>query len=212
MTEQQDITCRLYIISPPEIQDLDTFASDLDAALAAGDVACFQLRLKGVDEDVIVRAAETLMPICHEHEVAFLLNDDAALAKQIDADGVHLGQDDGSAKEARELLGEDASIGVTCHDSLHLAFSAGEAGADYVAFGAFFDTVTKDAKTKASLEVLKTWDEVTELSSVAIGGVTPENCRSLADAGAHFVAASNAIWAHPDGPAAAVKAFNEALK
>lgn len=209
-------SCRLYLVSPPIIVDLPQFARDLEAALAAGDVACLQLRLKSrqgvsVSDEDILRAAQTLLPIARAFDVALLINDRADLAKRAGADGVHLGQTDGSVSDARALLGEDASIGVTCHNSMHLAMLAGEAGADYVAFGAFFPTETKDALTRAEPELLGRWAFATTLPSVAIGGITPENCRVLVAAGADFLAVSNAVWAHPEGSVAAVKAFNEAI-
>lgn len=211
-TNTQDrLPCELYLITPPQIDDLDAFAELLDQVLATGAVACLQLRLKDVDEDTIRAAAQKIMPICRAREVAFIVNDSAALAHELDADGVHLGQGDGDVRTARTLLGHGKDIGVTCHDSRHLAFEAGEAGADYVAFGAFFDTVTKETDARPDLEILTIWDEVTDLPCVAIGGITVENCRSLADAGAHFVAVSGGVWNHPKGPVAAVKEFSAAL-
>jgi thiamine-phosphate pyrophosphorylase len=209
-------SCRLYLVSPPRIVDLPQFARDLETALAAGDVACLQLRLKSKEgesasDEEIVGAAQTLLPIARAFNVALLINDRADLAKKTGADGVHLGQTDGSVSDARALLGEAASIGVTCHNSMHLAMLAGEAGADYVAFGAFFPTDTKDAPTRAEPELLERWAFATTLPSVAIGGVTPENCGALVAAGADFLAVSSAVWAHPEGPAAAVGAFNEAI-
>jgi thiamine-phosphate pyrophosphorylase len=210
MSETQE-ACRLYLITPDEIPDLDEFAGQLDAALGAGDVACVQLRLKGVEDDEIVRAAHKLMPICHKYDVAFFINDRADIAAQVDADGVHLGQDDGDVPSARTTLGHGKDIGVTCHDSMHLAYKAGEEGANYIAFGAFFPSETKETQYRPDIDILSVWDEVTEIPCVAIGGITPENCRELADAGAHFVAACSSVWNHPEGPAAAVRAFNEAL-
>lgn len=209
-------SCRLYLVSPPIIVDLPQFARDLEAAFAAGDVACLQLRLKSrqgesASDEEILRAAERLIPICRARNVAFLINDRADLARKSGADGVHLGQTDGPVEAARALLGEQASIGVTCHNSMHLAMLAGEAGADYVAFGAFFPTATKDAPTRAEPELLERWAFATTLPAVAIGGITPENCEVLVAAGADFLAVSNAVWAHPEGPAAAVKAFNAAI-
>ncbi len=203
--------CLLYLITPDRIDDLDEFAATLDAALGAGDVACLQLRLKGVEDDVIIAAAKKLMPIAHSHDVPFLINDRADIAAEVDADGVHLGQGDGDVPSVRTLLGHGKDIGVTCHDSMHLAYKAGEEGANYVAFGAFFPTETKDTEFTPEMDILTVWDEVTELPCVAIGGITLENCRELADAGAHFVAVCSAVWNHPEGPAAAVRAFNETL-
>jgi thiamine-phosphate pyrophosphorylase len=121
---------------------------------------------------------------------------------------VHVGQEDGSYEDARLAVGADAIVGVTCHDSRHLAMEAGEAGADYVAFGAFFPTTTKDAKGKPELDILEWWSGVFTLPCVAIGGITPDNCAPLVKAGADFLAVLSAVWQHPDGPAAAVKLFN----
>ncbi len=208
---QDTPNCELYLITPPRIDDLDAFAVMLNEVLATGTVACLQLRLKDVGDDGIREAVQKIMPVCGANDVAFILNDRADLAHELDADGVHLGQGDGDVGAARSLLGHDKDIGVTCHDSRHLAFEAGEAGADYVAFGAFFDTSTKETDARPEPEILTMWDDVTDLPSVAIGGITVENCRSLADAGAHFVAVSSGVWGHPDGPVAAVKAFARAL-
>lgn len=203
--------CDLYLISPPQIDDMDVFAATLADVLATGAVACFQLRLKEVSDDDIRSAVRLLMPVCHEHDVAFILNDRADLAAELNTDGVHLGQYDGDVRAARSLIGHEKDIGVTCHDSMHLAFEAGEAGADYVAFGAFFETDTKLALARPELEILTTWDEVTDLPCVAIGGITVDNCKSVADAGAHFIAVSSGVWRYPEGPVAAVKAFARTL-
>lgn len=210
MAADQD-KCRLYLISPAKI-DIDDFASRLGEAFSAGDVASFQLRLKDIADAEVCRAAEKLIPVCEAHDVAFILNDRADLARTVGADGVHLGQTDGSVRAARDLLGLDIVIGVTCHNSRHLAFLAGEAGADYVAFGAFFPTKTKPTEYVAAPDLLTWWAEVAEIPSVAIGGITPKNCRPLIDAGANFLAVSSSVWDDPDGPGAAVKAFNAILK
>ncbi|GAA0576482.1 thiamine phosphate synthase [Rhizomicrobium electricum] len=199
--------CRLYIITPPSL-DPKPFAETLKAALDAGDVACLQLRLKDVPEDEIARAADVLMPIAQSHDVAFILNDRPDLAAKLGADGVHVGQEDTPYVEARRLVGKDRIVGVTCHNSRHLAMEAGEAGADYVAFGAFYPTTTKDPKTSCEIEVLQWWAEVMTVPCVAIGGITVENAPPLVAAGADFLAVSNGIWAYKDGPAAAVRAFN----
>nr|WP_295660270.1 thiamine phosphate synthase [Polymorphobacter sp.] len=201
--------CQLYIVSPPVIDG--GFADRLRAALGAGPVAAFQLRMKDVSDDAILRAAETLLPICNEHEVAFILNDRMDLAKACGADGVHLGQSDGSVKDARALLGADAQIGVTCHDSRHLAMEAGEAGADYVAFGAFYETTTKPSHYRPEAPLLTWWTTLSQLPCVAIGGITPANAPPLIAAGADFIAVVNAVWAHPDGPAAGVASFAPVL-
>jgi thiamine-phosphate pyrophosphorylase len=170
-----------------------------------------QLRLKDADDDQVRRAADLLRPIAQEREVAFLMNDRPDLALETGCDGVHVGQEDAPYADARRLLGPDRIVGVTCHDSRHLAMEAGEAGADYVAFGAFFPTGSKEAKTRASPEILAWWHELIEIPSVAIGGITPANCGELVRAGADFLAVISAVWAHPEGPAAAVREFNAAI-
>lgn len=204
---------RLYLITPPAL-DPQTFAPVLTQALAAGDVACLQLRLKNADgsqapESEIAEAIGHLMPLAHAQDVAFILNDDAALAHKYGCDGVHIGQSDTPYHEARALMGDDAIIGVTCHDSKHLAMEAGEAGADYVAFGAFYETQTKPAKTRAEAELLTFWQQFVELPCVAIGGITPDNAAPLVEAGADFIAASGSVWNHKDGAAACVAAFTD---
>lgn len=199
--------CQLYLISPLEVGG--DFPDRLERALAAGPVAAFQFRVKGVDQHEAARLAEPLQRICADKDVAFIVNDSVALAKRLGADGVHLGQGDGDPREARQVLGPQAQIGVTCHDSRHLAMEAGEAGADYVAFGSFFPTTTKIVKHRPEPVILSWWSTLFEIPCVAIGGVTPENAGALAAAGADFVAASHAVWGGDE--AAAVRAFAEAL-
>jgi thiamine-phosphate pyrophosphorylase len=198
--------CRLYLITPPALPDLDAFAADLEEALSAGDVACLQIRLKDADRDTLARAVAVLAPIAETHDVAVILNDDPQLALELGLDGVHVGQDDMSCREARAILGPDAIVGVTCHDSRHLAMEAAEAGADYVAFGAFFPTGTKDAPTRTEPSILSIWQAAMETPCVAIGGITVGTCRLMAQAGADFVAISAGVWKHQDGPGMAVKA------
>jgi thiamine-phosphate pyrophosphorylase len=199
--------CRLYLITPPKFE-LKSFAEDLKRALDAGDVASVQLRLKDVSDDDIRRAANALMPIVQRAGAALILNDRPDLAASIGADGVHVGQEDASYAEARAAMGRDRIVGITCHDSRHLAIDAAEAGADYVAFGAFFPTQTKEPKTRAEIEIIQWWSEVMVVPCVAIGGITVENAKPLVDAGADFLAVSAGVWECPQGPAAAVKAFN----
>ncbi|GAB4143697.1 MAG: thiamine phosphate synthase [Sphingomonadales bacterium] len=202
--------CALYLISPPAIV-LNDFLPQLQQALAGGAVACFQLRLKDADDDTIIAAAKAVKPVLDAHDVALVINDRADIAAQVDADAVHLGQEDGDVRAARELLGFDKAIGVTCHDSRHLAMLAGEAGADYVAFGAFFPTTTKAPKTRATPEILRWWTALSELPCVAIGGITAANCGDLVQAGADMIAVSSAVWDHPEGPQAAVRELNAAI-
>ena len=203
--------CRLYLITPPRIDDLAAFGRDLAQALAAGDVAALQVRLKDVPDEVIAAAVDVITPIAHARGVAVILNDRPDLAAKLGCDGVHVGQTDMSYGDARKLMGREAMIGVTCHDSRHLAMEAAEAGADYVAFGAFFPTTTKDAPTRADPEILTIWQETMEVPCVAIGGVTAANAEGLAKAGADFLAVSAGVWAYPQGPAAAVRALEAAI-
>ena len=202
--------CQLYLISPPAIDA--GFVDLLAAALDGGDVAAFQLRLKGLDEDAIAELAAPLQALCAEREVAFIINDSVALAQRLGADGVHLGQGDGDAREARKILGPKVQIGVTCHDSRHLAMEAGEAGADYVAFGAFFPTTTKETLYHPDPSILGWWTTLFELPCVAIGGVTADNAAPLVAAGADFLAVSGAVWNHAHGPGAGVAAFADVLQ
>ena len=202
--------CRLYLITPPAL-DPAAFAPVLAEALAGGDVACVQLRLKGVADEAVIAAGRALMPIVQAAGAAFIVNDRPDLARALGADGVHVGQDDASYAEARKLLGPDAIVGVTCHDSRHLAMEAAEAGADYVAFGAIYPTATKEAKTSAPLDLIGWWAELFETPCVAIGGITVENAAPVIAAGADFLAVSAGVWAHKDGPRAAVAQFNALL-
>ncbi len=208
--------CRLYLISPPKLEPED-FARVLDDALSAGDVGAFQLRLKDASDAQIKAAVKALLRVTRAHGVAFILNDRVDLVNELDVDGVHLGQEDMPLANARAALGEDRVIGISCHDSNHLAMEAGEGGADYVAFGAFHPTQSKSPEKLAKYstpthELLAEWSALTTVPCVAIGGLTPENCVPLVTAGADFIAAITAVWSHPNGAAAAVKAFNDAIK
>jgi len=203
--------CRLYLITPPRLDDLAAFGHALAHALDAGDVAALQIRLKDVGDDIIAAAADVILPIAQARGVAVIMNDRPDLAARLGCDGVHIGQTDGTLAEARRIVGPDAMVGVTCHDSLHLAMEAAEGGADYVAFGAFFPTTTKDAPTRAEPELLTGWQADMVIPCVAIGGITAENARGLAAAGADFLAVSAGVWSYADGPSAAVKALNHEI-
>lgn len=201
--------CQLYLISPLDVSG--DFPQRLERAIKAGPglVTAFQFRVKGLDQHEAARLAAPLQAICAAHDVAFIVNDDVALAKRLGADGVHLGQGDGAPRDAREELGREAQIGVTCHASKHFAMEAGEAGADYVAFGAFFDSTTKASEHRPELEILEWWSNLFEIPCVAIGGITPTNCQPLVEAGADFLAVSGAVWNGDE--VAAVKAFAEQI-
>ena len=204
--------CRLYLITPPVIDDAKAFAALLEQALDAGDVAAIQVRLKDVSEAHLAEVTKAVLAVGQDYEVAVLLNDSPELAARFGCDGVHIGQSDGTLKEARKIMGPDAMIGVTCHDSRHLAMEASEGGADYVAFGAFFPTQTKDTDFQAELEDLTIWQESMMTPCIAIGGITVDNCDAVIEAGADFIAVCGGIWNHPEGPAAAVGAFNAKFK
>jgi thiamine-phosphate pyrophosphorylase len=199
--------CQLYLVSPLDVGG--AFPDRLARTLDAGPAAAFQFRVKDIDQHEAARLAEPLQRICADRDVAFIINDSIGLAKRLGADGVHLGQDDGDPREAREALGPSVQIGVTCHDSRHLAMEAGEAGADYVAFGAFYPTTTKDTQHRPEPVILSWWSAVFELPCVAIGGITPANAAPLVKAGADFLAVSGAVWGGDE--AAAMRAFADVL-
>ncbi|QGZ93911.1 thiamine phosphate synthase [Terricaulis silvestris] len=199
--------CRLYLITPP-VFELEAFSRALEGALAGGDIACVQLRLKDAGDAEVLRVGAALKPIAHSADTAFVLNDRPDLAAKLDADGVHVGQTDARYAEARALMGRDRIVGVTCHNSRDLAYEAAEAGADYVAFGAFYPTGTKEPSHWAEPEILEIWQETATTPCVAIGGINVENAAPLVHAGADFIAVSAGVWAHVDGPRAAVAAFN----
>ena len=200
--------CRLYLITPPSVDDAAGFARDLEAALSGGDVAALQVRLKGASDDHVAAVTRALLPIAQQGGVAVIMNDRPDLAAALGCDGVHIGQEDASYAEARRAVGPDRVVGVTCHDSRHLGMEAAEAGADYVAFGAFFDTATKEPKTRANPEILTIWQESMTTPCVAIGGITAATAAGLAAAGADFLAVCTGVWGHPEGPAAAVAELN----
>ncbi|MCK5425506.1 MAG: thiamine phosphate synthase [Emcibacter sp.] len=202
---------QLYIITPPAF-NVDDFAGQLADALDGGPVASVQLRLKDVSDEEIIAAAKILIPICHAKNVAFIINDRPDIARKVSADGVHVGQDDMSYAQAREMLGEDCIVGVTCKNSRHISMVAAEQGADYVAFGAFFPTDTKGNTATAELNLVSWWVELFEAPCVAIGGITVDNVKPLVEAGADFIAVCGGIWNHEQGPKAAVQRFNELFK
>jgi thiamine-phosphate pyrophosphorylase len=203
--------CRLYLITPSRLDDLPSFARVLAEALGAGDVAALQLRLKDVPDEAVAAAVAAIKPVTQDHDVALILNDRPDLADRLACDGVHIGQSDARYADARRLMGADRIVGVTCHDSRHLAMEAAEAGADYVAFGAFFPTKTKDAPIRPDVELLSVWQETMQTPCVAIGGITVDNCAGLIEAGADFIAVSAGVWGYEDGPAAAVRGFNAVI-
>ncbi|MCW8916729.1 MAG: thiamine phosphate synthase [Magnetovibrio sp.] len=209
------MTAQIYLITPPSF-DPEAFRPQFIEALEAGEIACVQLRLKNADgtpvpREKVRKAAEVLMPEAQNRDVAFLINDDAELAAELGADGVHVGQEDMGAKQARAIVGKDAIVGVTCHNSRHLAMEAAESGADYVAFGAFYPTSTKVAKTQADPEILKIWSTMTNVPCVAIGGISANNALPLIEAGADFIAVVSWVWNYKEGPSAAIKTLSSLI-
>jgi thiamine-phosphate pyrophosphorylase len=203
--------CQVYLITPPRLDPVP-FAGSLAAALDADAVAAVQLRLKDATDDLWRRTIDALRPVCQSRGVAFLLNDRVDLVRATGCDGVHVGQDDMAAREARRLIGPDLTLGVTCHGSRDLAMQAGEDGADYVAFGAFYPSSTKDVTDFVDPGILQWWSEMMELPNCAIGGITPDNCAPLVRAGADFLAVVSCVWSHQDGPAAGVTALSRAIR
>lgn len=201
---------RLYLITPSNFK-LDEFSELLTQALEGGDVASVQLRMKYCYDEDIIAAAKTLMPICHAKNVAFIINDRADIARKVNADGVHIGQEDITYQEARDIVGDNQIIGVTCKDSKHLSMTAGEQGADYVAFGSFFPTATKITTSTAKPEILTWWQDLFEIPCVAIGGITIDNADTIVEAGADFIAVCAGVWEYPEGPRAAVRKFNDVI-
>ncbi len=206
------MTCRLYLITPPAIDDLAAFGHTLAHALDAGDVAALQIRLKGAPESVVAAACDVIAPICHARDVAVILNDRPDWAKKFRCDGVHIGLEDGTLADARKILGPNAMIGVTCADSRHRAMEAAEGGADYVAFGAFYPTDTHPTTFRPDPEILAIWQETMQIPCVAIGGIKVDNCAPLVKAGADFIAVVTGVWDYPAGPAAAVRDFNAEIR
>jgi thiamine-phosphate pyrophosphorylase len=205
-------SCMLYLITPEVIDDVKLFVVTLEQMFQEVDIACLQLRLKNVDDDQLKSIGTKVRDVCHKNEVAFIVNDRADIAAELDADGVHLGQDDGTIEDARDLIGFDRDVGITCHDSMDLAFQAGEAGANYVAFGAFYPSGTKTTEYEADMELLRIWSAITELPCVAIGGITADNCGDLVKAGADFIAVSGAVWNEPEGPIQGAKKILSAIR
>jgi len=206
------MTTQIYLLTPPQIPNLDTFASDLDAVCEAVEIASLQIRLKDVGDDEITRVFAKLAPIARKHGCVVIINDDPQLAKNLSADGVHLGQNDMTVKAARKLLGPDMVIGATAHNSRHLAMCAAEDGADYVAFGAFFPTATKKTEFVASVDLLSWWSSLFEVPCVAIGGIDANNAKPIAQAGADFIAVCSGVWQSAHGPVQAIQQLAEVLQ
>lgn len=200
----------LYLLTPPKI-DLAVFPDRLKSVLDTGTIDCLQLRLKDVSDDEIRKAIDAILPLCADRDIPLILNDRPDIAKKSGADGVHVGEEDASYDEARAIMGEEHIVGVSCYDSRHRAMELGEKGADYVAFGAFYPTQTKEAKTSVTPEIIEIWTTFTTVPCVAIGGITADNLGPIVEAGADFIAVTGGVWNHPDGPEAGAKAIKAAI-
>lgn len=203
---------QIYLISPPRIDDIDAFLNQLDEVIAAGVISVFQLRLKDIENREIVLMGKKIVPKLQEAGIAVIINDNPRIAKDLHADGVHLGQEDGDINEARKLLGKDAIIGITCHNSKHLGMEAAENGADYVAFGAFYPTQTKEVIHHAEIEILEWWQDIMEIPCVAIGGINFDNALPIINAGADFIAISSGVWNYEGGIKAALQKFQTLIE
>ena len=197
----------LYLLTPDEHDGERLLARTLPLLPFA---SCVQLRAKGLDRHVLMTAGQRLRSACREADVAFIVNDDPGLARELDADGVHIGEDDASVDDARRLLGDAAIIGVSCYDDLALARRLASEGADYLAFGAFFPSPTKPRARRASLQLLRDSGAL-GLPRVAIGGITPENGGPLVAAGADLLAVISGVFDAAD-PVAAARAYLSCFK
>lgn len=205
MTAPEERTCQLYLVTPGGLASalaLEAFAADLKAALGAGPVAAVLLRTGGLNGDAARRAAEALGPLAKARDVAFLIEDRPEVAEAANADGVHLTDSRVSVAETRAEIGPEAIVGVACDASRHDAIEAAEAGADYVAFAGPEDALG---------ELLAWWQETMTPPCVAFGAGDLETAIRQARAGADFLALDDAIWNHPEGPAAAVAGLAERL-
>lgn len=196
----------LYLISPEKFE-LNQFASSLDEVLKVGGVAAFQLRVKDCSITEVQKMTKRLLPICHEYGVPFIINDYVAILRDFAVDGIHLGEADSPVKAVRKEFGEDLIIGASCYNSKHLAMTAGESGASYVAFGAFYPTQTKITNQAADIEILKWCGSYINLSCCAIGGINHQNVSDFKGSNVDFICAISAIWQNPAGPVKAVSSL-----
>ena len=202
---------KIYLISPPKI-NLDNFVIDLEVALKTNKVPVFQLRLKNISDQEVLEIGKKLLKICHQNNTLFILNDREDLALQIGADGVHLGSDDCNVLKARKMVPENFIIGASCYDSKHLAAQAAEDGANYVAFGTFFPSKTKNSAGKPTPEIIKWCNEILNVGSVAIGGINANNCHEIALAEPDFVSIISYVWDNENGIKSAIEQLFSSLK
>ncbi len=201
---------KIYLITPPKI-DENFFFTSLENVLSTKIVSCLQIRLKNVEDKNIIEICKIVRPICDNYKIPLIINDRLDLVKKCDADGVHLGQEDGSIKDARKYLGSNFIIGASCYNSKHIAMEAAENGADYVAFGAFFESKTKVPKVKVKKNIIEDWNFISNIPCVAIGGITPTNCKDLIKAGADHLAVIGSIWNSDKSPEKAIMDFKKIL-
>ena len=192
----------LYLITPDDPDPARLLARTRPLLPFA---SCLQLRNKAMDAASLRDAGERLRAACMEAGIPFIVNDDATLAADLGADGVHLGEDDGEIAAARMLLGDRALVGVSCYDDIRRARTLAAQGADYIAFGAFFPSPTKPNARRAGIDLLRESADL-GLPRVAIGGIAPDNARTLVDAGADLVAVISGVYDATD-PVAAARAY-----
>ncbi len=201
---------QIYLISPPQIE-LKDFSLNLDKALKTGLVPVFQLRLKNYSPLEIKNFSQEIKKICDNNNCLFLLNDFYEVALEIGASGVHVGIDDKKISQIRQNSPKNFVIGASCYDSKHLAMEACEQGADYISFGAFFETKTKISRGKPTFEILNWASEILNFPIVAIGGINDKNCGELVKNGADFLAVISYVWQHPQGIEVALKNLHQQM-
>ncbi len=184
----------LYAITDTANHNTEAMLTKTEDILRAG-AKILQLRNKHADKNMHIAEAEQLSDLCQQFSVPLIINDDIELAIQVGADGIHLGKNDLSITEARTRLGNKVMIGCSCYNDLNRAYNAVNAGADYIAFGAFYPSPSKPDAVRATPEIIQKAKQEFNLPVVAIGGITPENGRALIDAGADMLAVISGLYA-----------------
>ena len=199
----------IYLISPNKIKH-NKFYKNLEQVLSLKKVKFFQLRLKKEKEKNKIFAGKKIKKICKKYNVKFIINDEPQLAKKLNADGCHIGQSDMGVFNSKKILGKKKIIGITCHNSKKLALEAKKNGASYIAFGAFFNSLTKKTVYKANLALLRWAKNKINMPIVAIGGINSSNYRNIMFNGANFIACSSYIWSNKKlSPVEAINAFGK---
>jgi len=197
----------IYLISPQKIRG-SRFYNELDQVLKTNKVKYFQLRLKKISNSNLIKISRKIKKITRRNNVKFLINDKPTVARTVGADGCHIGQKDMNSMNCRKILGKNKIIGVTCHDSKKLSLKAKNNGANYIAFGSFFKSSTKESPIRANLAILRWAKKKINMPTVAIGGINSSNYKKILSSGASFIACSSYIWNNKKlDPASAIKKF-----